>query len=308
VLLVILRTVSLRDVVMHGRMRLADRKLMRELGRFSAFLQLSMLGNVVNLQSDRVIAGLVATPAAVGQLGIGSQVATAVRLVGASAVSPVLTQLSMAHAASERNPLLADFRQINRAWWLTVLGGSAVLIVSLAPLMEAWVGSGHDQAAFFGAILIFASTAYLLSAPGTSLLAATGRPEIETVYTVLTAVINIGGSIAFGVAFGVTGIVAATAGAYVIGSVWFLIQLGRVVRWFPDEPIPLIMRVISRLAPVSALAYAWCWVVQAVVPTGYAVVPAGLGIAACVFAYLRLLDLLPPAALVMRSMVTRPQP
>jgi O-antigen/teichoic acid export membrane protein len=305
VLLVIFRTVSLRDVVMHGRLRLADRQLMRELGRFSAFLQLTVLGNAVNLQSDRVIAGFVATPAVVGQLGIGSQVATAVRLVGASAISPVLTQLSMRHAASEPNPLLADFRQINRAWWLTVLGGSAVLIVSLAPLMEAWVGSGHEQAAFFGAILIFASTAYLLSAPGTSLLAATGRPDIETIYTVLTAAINIGGSIAFGIAFGVTGIVAATAGAYVIGTVWFLVQLGRFVQWFPRDPLPLILRVISRLAPVAIVAYAWCWLVQALVPTGYAVMPAGLGIAACVFAYLRLLDLMPPAAVVLRGIATR---
>jgi O-antigen/teichoic acid export membrane protein len=304
VLLVVFRAVSLRDIAVNGRLGLADRRLRRELGRFSAFVQLTMMGNLVNLQSDRVIAGLVATPGVVGQLGIGSQVATALRMVGGSAISPVLTRLSMTQGTNQTDQILADFRQINRAWWLTLLGVSVVLGVALVPLMDTWVGSGHEQAAFFGTILIFAYTVNLLSAPGASLLAAQGRPDIETKYTVLTAVLNIAGSVAFGLLLGVTGIVAATAGAYVIGTAWFFLKLRRFVRWLPHDPVPLAMRVMSRLAPVSAVAYAWCWLIQALVPSGYGVVPAGIGLAACVFVYLRLLDLVPEASLILRGSMT----
>jgi O-antigen/teichoic acid export membrane protein len=255
--------------------------------------QITVAGTLINLQSDRIVAGLIASPTVVGQLGIASQIAVALRLVAGSAISPILTRLSTIHGRGVREGLLAEFRRVNRMWVLTTVGLSVIVIVALAPLVESWVGPGHGQAAAFGAVLILAYGVNLLAAPGASLLIAIGRPHAEAKYTVITVLLNIAGTVGLGLLFGVMGVVIATAAAYVAGTAWFLLQLRQYTHWMPRDPVRLTARVAVCSFVTAAVAFAWCWLIKETLPSGIAVVPAGLGVSGCLLLYLRLIGVAP---------------
>ena len=56
---------------------------------FSARLQATVLSELINWQSDKLVVGLVAPVATVGQLGIGSQFADGGRVLSGAALSPI---------------------------------------------------------------------------------------------------------------------------------------------------------------------------------------------------------------------------
>ena len=76
-----------------GPIELIRRHEALRVGGFSLRLQMTTLSGIVNSQTDKVIVGLVASAPVVGQLGIGTQVAEAGRLLAGAALSPIVSRL-----------------------------------------------------------------------------------------------------------------------------------------------------------------------------------------------------------------------
>ena len=90
--LLILRAAALHDVVMSGRPTFASRARVREMLHFSAKLQVSAFSMLINGQSDRMVAALVAPAAVVGRLGWPARW-RAGRLVAGALLQPIVSGL-----------------------------------------------------------------------------------------------------------------------------------------------------------------------------------------------------------------------
>ena len=146
---------------------------------FSARLQLSVLSELVNWQSDKLVVGLVAPAATVGQLGIGAQFADGGRLLSGAALSPIQSSFALAAGAGDDEGLRHRFHELHRLWVLGVLGAGAIGAASLPPLIEAWLGRGYGEAALLGAFLVLGSAAGLSTGTGVAYMRAIGKPGLE---------------------------------------------------------------------------------------------------------------------------------
>jgi O-antigen/teichoic acid export membrane protein len=228
------RAGALRRVAFAGRPRLLSRAEGRRVVGFSARLQVTVLSELVNWQSDKLVVGLVARAATVGQLGIGAQFADGGRLLAGAALSPIQSSFALAAGAGDDTELRRRFAKLHRLWVLGVLGAGVIGAASLRPLIEAWLGPGYHEAALLGAFLVLGSAAGLSTGTGVAYLRAIGRPGLEARTGPLVVGVNLALTVPLALAAGARGVVIGTLGAYVLGSAWFFSRLHRHV---PASPV-----------------------------------------------------------------------
>ncbi len=229
----ILRLWAVRGLGLGHPVRPVGLGRLRDMVRFSLPLQGAAVADLVNAQSDKIVVGLVATLATVGQLGIGAQFADGGRLLAAAALGPIVSTLAVTAGAGDLGVLRAQFAELHRLWVLGVLGAGLVGAMALTPLIEAWLGSGHDEAALLGGILVLAATAGLATSSGAAYLRALGRPGLEARYGLLVLGVNLLLTIPLALAAGARGVVLGTLGSYLIGGLWFSTRLARHVPVVP---------------------------------------------------------------------------
>jgi O-antigen/teichoic acid export membrane protein len=294
------RAWSLRDVWTRQRPRFVDRAEARALVGFSARLQATTLAAVVNNQTDKIVVGLVASTAAVGQVGIAAQVAEAGRIVAGSALSPMISRLSSQHGGGS-GATGAAFTRLHRLWTLAVLGGTVVGLASLYPLIRGWLGTGHGDAAGYGALLVAAYGTNLLAGAVTAYLRALGRPGLEARAGLLIVALNVLLTVALGLAFGPYGVLAATTLAYAAGTAWFL---RRAHGLLPGGSWDFLSPRIAVAALAAGLAAAaWGLAAVALLPTGVALAVVGAGSAGAFTAYLARVTGTRPSLRTLRALV-----
>jgi len=204
-----------------------------EMVRFSLPLQAAAVADLINAQGDKIVVGLVAALATVGQLGIGAQFADGGRLLAAAALGPIVSTLAVTAGAGDVSLLRTRFAELHRLWVLGVLGAGLVGAMVLQPLIEAWLGGGHDEAALLGGVLVLATAAGLATGSGAAYLRALGRPGLEARYGLIVVGVNLLLTIPLALAAGARGVVLGTLGAYVVGGLWFSVRLARYVPVVP---------------------------------------------------------------------------
>jgi O-antigen/teichoic acid export membrane protein len=230
----LLRAGALRGVVFAGRPTLLSRAEVRRFVSFSARLQVTVLSELINWQSDKLVVGLVAPAATVGQLGIGSQFADGGRLLSGAALSPIQSSFALAAGAGDEAGLRRRFADLHRLWVLGVLGAGVIGAASLLPLIEAWLGTGFDEAALLGVFLVLGSAAGLATGTGVAYMRAIGQPGLEARMGPLIVATNLVLTVPLAFAAGARGVVIGTFGAYCLGAGWFLSRLHRHV---PASPV-----------------------------------------------------------------------
>jgi O-antigen/teichoic acid export membrane protein len=301
-LMLLVRAIDLRAVF--GRVRLIHRRHALEVGGFSLRLQMTTLSTIVNSQTDKVVVGLVASASTLGQLGIGTQVAEAGRLVSGAALSPIVSRLSITHGAGDASGFRALFERLHRLWTLLVIGGTVLGVLLLYPLIVAWLGDGHGQAVVFGAVLIVAYGVGLLTGTPVAYLRALGQPSLEARMGAVLIALNVVLTIALGVATGAVGVVVATAIAHVLATGWFFHRFHlSVAPGVGHLPIALLGRAFAVALVAGGVALGWGLAVVEVLPPGIALVPVGLGAAVAGAAYLALAAGVPPTPGGLRRLV-----
>ena len=285
VVAVVLRLVGLRDVVL-TRPGIIGRAKAREMLGFSARMQVTVVSSLVNNQTDKVVAGLVAPTSAVGEVGIGAQIADAGRFVSLSALSPMISRMSAVHGSRDEAAFAALFARMNRLWVLGVVGATVIGTASLYPFIESWLGSGHGRVALFGGLLVAAYGFSLLSGSAVSYLRALGRPRLESSTNALIIALNILLTVIFGLAFGVTGVVTATLVAYVVGTAWFLRRAQRDVPILPPGARPAVVRALVAVSATAAFSLVWGLAAVAFTPRAISLILVILGSGGALVAYM----------------------
>ena len=293
----LLRLWPLRGVVFSRGSRVPGRALMRDLIGFSARLQAAVLANLLNTQTDRVVVGAVSSAKTVGFVSIGTQVADASRALTAAALNPMISRMAVTYGSKGEQALDDLLAQQRRLWTVGLIGGIAVAVGATRPAIEAWLGSGYDQAALYAAILIAAYGIGQLPGPAFAYLRARGTPGLEGKFGVITVAANLVGTIVLAVTVGATGVVVATLMAYVFATTWVMRRARGVVPLATHTPIEL-PKVGGAALVGAAGAYGAGMGLVAIVPRAVALVGIGVVATAIYAAYLAALTELRPLALL----------
>ena len=254
--------------------------------RCSAKLQISVLSVLINGQSDRVVVGLVAPASTLGQFGIGSQFAEAGRLVGAAALTPMISRLSVRKGEGDDETLAAEFGRLNRAWLMAIIGATGIAVASAYPLIAGWLGKGYREAIGFAVILVLGSGMSLL--PGTRLayLRATNNVGVEAWVGTVTTAMNVALTVPLAVLFGPTGVVLGTLGAYTAGAAYYFHRFREYAPRAPALPLAALARAGISAAVAGACSLGWGILMIRLLPAGVALVPVVAGTAAAFALYL----------------------
>ncbi len=270
------RAVALCKVM--SRPALLPRPEIRHLAGFSARLQVSGIALLVSTQTDKVIVGLIAGPSVVAEVAIGAQIAESIRLLQNSALTPITTHLSAAWARGREGAAELASRIVTQ-WHISVVVIGALLVCCMPAIVLSWVGSGHYEAAGYGAALVLAYSAYLRPSASFSFLRAQQRPRIEIKFAVMTLVLNLVFSVLGGVLFRAPGVVGATVIANVIATVWVARALREDWTW-SIAPRHMQWARAAAAIGVAAVAGLIAWAPAKALPQGVAMVPVGLVLAA----------------------------
>ena len=249
-------------------------------------LQLSVASLIINGQSDRVVAGLVASPAVVAEVGIASQLAESGRLVAAAPLVPIFSRFASLQEPADEASLLRVFARVDRLWITAAIGATLIGTAAAPSLISGWLGSGFGLAGAFAAMLVAAYGSNLLFGVRISYLRACGSASLEARLATLLIALNLAFTVPLAIAFGATGVVAGTLIAYLIAGVWFA---ARFRRYAPE----------AARVPGAALATSVLWgiffaliggglaaLAASAIPTGWALVPIALITAAAWAGYL----------------------
>jgi O-antigen/teichoic acid export membrane protein len=273
VVTVVLRLWALRQTIAGGRPIVLRRHEWRELLGFSARLQVGVLSGLFNSQSDKVVAGLVAPTVTVGQLGIASQLADAGRVVAGAALIPINTSLAVAVGAGDRDRLREQFTWVLRVWQIAMLGGTAIGLGVLYPLIRGWLGPGHGEAAVLGAFLVAGTGMGLLSFPAAGYLRAVGRPGPEGLYGAVVVGLNLAFTVPLALAWGARGVVAGTFLAYVIGVLWFMRRFWTLVPELPPRSLRELARPLVLALAAGGVAAIVGFASVDLLPRGVSLIP-----------------------------------
>jgi len=297
------RLIALRDVLGATRPRIQCAEVGRVV-RFAGSLQLNALSGLINSQSDKIVVGLVASAAVVGELGIASQLVDAGRLLVLAALAPIVSALAISVGAGDRERLRRQFAWMHRTWLYVVGGGTLIALGALYPIIDGWIG-GHREAIVLGLVLTLANGISLCTGTAIAYLRAAGRPQLEGRLGPVIVGLNLLFTIPLAFAFGARGVVCGTLAAYVLGSIWFMRRFGELAPELDHvAPRELVRPALAAiLAAAAALLFGLA--VTAVVPTPIALVPVLAGTAAAFVVYMAIVTgrSLRPSAV--RALVTR---
>ena len=242
----------------------------------SARLQLSVASLIINGQSDRVVAGLVARPAVVGEVGIAAQLAESGRLVAAAPLVPILNRFASLQAPSDRAALDRVFTAVDRLWITSAIGGTLIGIAVAPSLITGWLGSGFAIAGAFSAMLIAAYGSNLLFGVRISYLRAAGRAGLEARLAVVLIALNLACTVPLAIAFGASGVVAGTLVAYLVGGAWFWLRFASHAPELRRLPGGVVASSTLLGVGFAIVAGTLATLAASEVAVGWALVPIGL--------------------------------
>ena len=204
-----------------------SRERVREVLGFSFQSQLAWIADLINLQSDKIVIGLIVGPRAAGAYQLGSSVAGAVRTVGVISISALIPSATAMIANEGR----AVVRRLALHYLPLVLGVSLpIFVVSAltAPFVfTVWI---HHSAHGVVPVLIALNLAYAINittgVPSTMSI-ADGRPGFVARNSLQMAALNLVLTVVLAPFFGLAGVVAGTVVAVGSVSAVFVVSFAR---------------------------------------------------------------------------------
>lgn len=195
------------------------------------WIQVSSIMYLIYSQTNGIVIGVVVNVAAVALYDLASRLSRAIRafaFYANTALLPAMSALEARNGPQAIHKALVDGSRYVAAISFCVSG----FVIASAPIIfSAWLGSRVQQRGLLVELLIvLCLTAVIenyIGVPNT-VLRAIGRPKLETVYSVTTAVTNVVLTLILAPRFGVIGVVIGTLVGSTIGGVLFLTNFSRI--------------------------------------------------------------------------------
>ena len=237
---------------------LPSRATTRELVSYSSRMQVSALSGFFNTELNALVIAAVLPVRYVGLYQIGLQVASAVRSLPLYAFAPLLTRLTTIFRLEGREQAATQFERWERKWLPSVLGYGVVAIAAIGFSVPVWLGDRYALSGVVAAVLLTGYTIHVaLTGMRTCYVRAVGRPGLETRSSIAWTAVNGVLVVPMALLFGVVGVVAATAAAGVLASVYFVSLCRRKERLptvLPDRRWWLVAAAAAALTVAGELA------------------------------------------------------
>jgi O-antigen/teichoic acid export membrane protein len=205
-----LMLISVRYVWKTAILAIPRMSLVREILDYSLKSQIGWIADLVNLQTDKIIVGLVISPQAAGIYQLGSSVAGAVREIGVITISAMIPT---ATAEIAKGGSQAVKRLVARYLPLT-LGISFPLFalgaVTAPFLLFAWIDEPTGDAVGVMIALCGAYAVNIVTGVPSTIALADGRPGFVSHNSMWMAIVNVVLTLALAPLFGVAGVVTGT--------------------------------------------------------------------------------------------------
>jgi O-antigen/teichoic acid export membrane protein len=275
---VVLTGLLARGAFRRGALGFMSRGQITEFARYAVATQVNNLSALVNLEADAWIIGLLLPFPDLKPYYVGAGLAAQVRALPLNGLSPLQAMLGTRLGQDGPDALRAQFTAVQRLWVRAVAAATAL------PALPVWTGGGiNADAGLVAAVLLLGHAVNLATGPLTVYVQTIGRPSLETRYGVVGMVVNLALTVPLALAWGLRGVVLATAVSQVVGSLYFARVVRRALRppvrpflaefpWLPvavGAPLALlVVWAVSRVAPGGAGGLILCGLPGAVVLAG----------------------------------------
>lgn len=242
------------------RLARLPRTEVRQLFNFGLWVQLSNVTAVVNMEADKAIIS--------HNLGVGSvtnyQVANRIALLNRSLplqfITAMLPDITARISRGITPGELADvYARSLRMLMLATLTISGFVAAAADPILRFWLGADVPHAAALTFALVVSYAVNNATGVGTTVIKAQGRPRLETLYGAISAVLNVGMTIALIGPFGLYGVVAGTIFGNVAGSLFFILVFHRTsgIGWWASTGrwlVPLLVMTGAAMTVANLVA------------------------------------------------------
>lgn len=255
---------------------LVSRETLSDFFRYSWKAQLSSLLDVTALQSDMLIVQRLRGSQAAA-FGPGQTFAQQLRMVPMNAYSPIQSMVGRAVGADGEQGAVTTFERVQRPWVVAVSGWIAVGAPAAYFGVTAWLHTalhGSHLAGLVSSVLLVGNLFYLLALVQIVWCLSVGRSDLELRYGLVALVLNIVGTVALIIPFGVVGSVIATAVSQLIATVYLVRTMRTHLAVSPRSPFDLIP--VLPVIVTAAVSFLGTWAMSRLVggPVPYG--PLGL--------------------------------
>lgn len=235
----------------------AEAGLLREILKFSSFVFLASIVDILYWSTDKLIIGW----------AIGS-VATAVYNIGASfngyvtslstAISgllvPCLTEMVVKDAPKE---LFTEiFIKVGRLQFIIISFIVSAFVAFGRQFILLWAGPGYEDSYVIALLTMIPVTIPLIQNTGLNILYALNKHKFRSIVYLGIAVLNVGLTFWWVERYGIIGAAMATCFAYILGNIL-------IINWYYYKriglDIPLFWKNIGRMCPVMVIMGAAWW-------------------------------------------------
>jgi O-antigen/teichoic acid export membrane protein len=216
----------------------ASARTFRQLFAFGWQAQIAKLSNLIMLETDLIVTGLVFKQSGlVGLYKLGVELANKMRQVPTLLLSALVPAASSMDAREEEEQLQRLY-VVSTKYVAAVGIPLALFTVGCAGvLMRTWMGprEGIETAAWVLRIMALGYIANIVPGAGVAVALGKGRPDLQMKAGVIATVSNILLTITLVLTIGFWGIPIATAASLVLSWAWFAHAMKRIVNVGPGE-------------------------------------------------------------------------
>lgn len=254
---------AVRKLQIKPSFKKTEQGLLREILKFSFFVFLASMVDILYWSTDKLIIGW----------AIGS-VATAVYNIGASfngyvtnlstAISgllvPRLTEMVVKNAPTER--FTEIFIKVGRLQFIIISFIVSAFVAFGRQFIALWAGPGYEEAYFIALLTMIPVTVPLIQNTGLNILYAQNRHKFRSIVYLCVAVVNVGLTFWWVEDYGIIGAAMATYIAYVLGNIL-------IINWYYYKriglDIPLFWKNILKMCPVMiVMGTAWWFLLNTI--------------------------------------------
>lgn len=198
------------------------RDIFRKLFAFGIKTQLGNLASLIHFQTDKIIISYFLGLNFVAFYELGQKVANAVRTFPTMLLSALEPAASELEAKGEHQRLMNLYYKGSKYVSVVVFPLTCLTFILASLIMKAWVGEGYSLSALTLRVLIVEYGLNLLTGVGTRIVRGIGKPELETRYKVVVAVLHLTLSIILIQLLGYKGVLISFLFSGSTGSVYFM--------------------------------------------------------------------------------------
>jgi O-antigen/teichoic acid export membrane protein len=199
-----------------------DLRLVRPVASFSSALFVTSIAGQIKAKTDELVIGAFLPVARVTPYALARRLSELPQILTSQFVRVLLPLASQLHAERDRTRLRALFTTSTRASLALFLAISCSVAVLAGPFLRAWVGPAYADKGNLVLILVAAGLLEISAWPAAAILQGMARHRLLAVFSIGSALANLGLSIALVRPLGITGVALGTLVATAAEMLFFV--------------------------------------------------------------------------------------